>query len=148
MSQCDAVVVEVSGDEVCVEVSRRAAACGNCQNADACQDGLSGSLGGSRRYRLDNSINARVGDHVQLTVDDGMVWRASMASYVLPVALVIAGAGIGQSVAGDVWAILGALAGLGCGIVMLRRNELGERRRGNPFSLHVQTKEVRFKESS
>ena len=148
MNQCDAVVVEISGDEVCVEVSGREAACGHCKNADACQDGLSGSLGGSRRYRLENSINARVGDHVQLTVADGTVWRASLASYVFPVALVIGGAGIGQSVAGDVWAIMGALAGLGCGFIILRRNELSERRRGSPFSLHVQTKEVRFKESS
>jgi sigma-E factor negative regulatory protein RseC len=148
MSQCDALVVEASGSEVWVEVSGRAAACGNCENTAACQDGLLGSNTGPRRYRLENRIGARVGDRVQLTVADGTLWRASVASYLLPVLLAIAGAVIGQSMAGDAWAVMGTVIGLGCGLVLLRRNENSARRNGNLFSLHVPTKEVRFKESS
>jgi sigma-E factor negative regulatory protein RseC len=148
MSQCDAVVVEASGNQVLVEVPGRAPACGSCQTQDACQDGLLGLSAGPRRYRLDNLIGARVGDRVSLTVADGTLWRASLASYGLPVLLAIAGAAIGQSLAGDPGAVTGTLAGLGCGLALLRRKELRVRHDANLFSLQVQTKEVRFKEKS
>jgi len=148
MSQCDAIVVEVSGTEVWVEVPGRAPACGSCKSVDACQDGLLGLRAGPRRYRLDNLIGAGVGDRVSLTVADGTLWRASVASYVLPVLLAIAGAVIGQSAAGDAWAVTGTLTGLGCGLFLLRRKEFHARHDRNLFSLQVQTKEVRFKEQS
>jgi sigma-E factor negative regulatory protein RseC len=148
MSQCDAVVVEAAGSEVWVEVPGRAHACGSCKNTDACQGGLLGLGAGPRRYRVNNLIGARVGDRVQLTVADGTLWRASLASYVLPVLLAIGGAVIGQSMAGDAWAVLGTLAGLGCGFALLRRHEIRSRRKGHMFSLQVQTKKVRFKEQS
>jgi sigma-E factor negative regulatory protein RseC len=146
MSQCDAVVVEASANEVLVEVSGRAPACGSCQTQDACQTGLLGLSAGPRRYRLDNLIGAKVGDRVSLTVADGTLWSASLASYGLPVLLAIAGAAIGQSVAGDPGAATGTLAGLGCGLRLLRRKELRARHDASLFSLQVQTKEVRFKE--
>ncbi|MDP1734122.1 MAG: SoxR reducing system RseC family protein [Sulfuritalea sp.] len=148
MSQCDAVVVEASGGQVWVEVPGRAPACGSCRNVDACQDSLLGISAGPRRYRLENLIGARVGDHVQLTVAEGTLWSASLASYVLPVLLAIGGAAIGQSMAGDSWAVAGTVVGLGCGLALLRLNEIRARRHGNLFSLHVPTTEVRFKESS
>ena len=148
MSQCDAVVVEASGNEVLVEVPGRAPACGSCETQDACQTGLLGLSAGPRRYRVENSIGARVGDRVSLTVADGTLWSASLASYGLPVLLAIAGAAIGQSVAGDPGAATGTLAGLGCGLLLLRRKELRARHDASLFSLQVQTKEVRFKEKS
>lgn len=148
MSQCDAVVVAVSGDEVWVEVPGRAPACGNCPSPDACQDGLLGMTAGPRRYRLENRIGARVGERVSLTVANGTLWRASLASYVLPVLLAIAGAVLGQSMADDAWAAIGMLAGLVCGFALLRGKEIRARHDDGLFSLQVQTKEVRFKEKS
>lgn len=148
MSRCDAVVVDVSGSEVWVEVPARASACGNCKTADVCQGGLLGLSAGPRRYRLDNLIGARVGDRVSLTVADGTLWRAALASYLLPVLLAIGGAVIGQSVAGDVWAVMGTLIGIGGGLVLLRRNEFRARHDASLFSLQIQTKELRFKEKS
>lgn len=148
MSQCDAIVVEASEREVLVEVPSRAPACGSCQSADACQDSLLGQGAAPRRYRLENRIGARVGDSVRLTVAEGALWRASLASYVLPVLLALAGAMIGQSMAGDAAAVAGTLAGLGCGLALLRWRELRARRQGQLFSLHVKSMEVRFKESS
>jgi sigma-E factor negative regulatory protein RseC len=148
MSQCDAVVVAAEGSEVWVEVPSRAPACGSCKTVDSCQDGLLGLSAGPRRYRLQNLIGAKVGDRVQLSVAEGTVWRASLASYVLPLLFAIAGALIGQSLAGDVWAALGSLAGLGCGFVLLRRNEIRARDERGLFSLQVHTHEVRFKEQS
>jgi sigma-E factor negative regulatory protein RseC len=148
MSRCEAIVVAVAGDEVWVEVPGRAPACGSCKSADDCQTGLLGLSAGPRRYRLENLIGARVGDRVSLNVADGTVWRASLASYVLPLLLAIMGAAIGQSVADDAWAVVGMLAGLACGWVLLRRRELDASQDRNPFSLQLQSKEVVFKDQS
>lgn len=148
MSQCEAVVVAVAGGEVWVEVPERAPSCGNCKTVDACQTGLLGLGTGPRRYRLENRIGARVGDQVQLTVADGTVWRASLQSYVLPVLLAIGGAAIGQFATGDPGAVLGMLAGLGCGLLLLRRNELRARGDVSQFSLQVETLKIRIKEQS
>jgi sigma-E factor negative regulatory protein RseC len=148
MSQCEARVVAVSGGEVWVEVAGRAPTCGNCKTADACQTGLLGLSTGPRRYRLENRIGAQVGDRVQLTVAEGTLWRASLWSYGVPLLLAIAGAIIGQFVSGDAAAVAGTLAGLGCGMVVLRLREVRARGEGNLFSLQVQTKEMRFKEQS
>ncbi len=83
---------------------------------------------------------------MQLTVADGTVWRASLMSYVLPLLLAIGGAAIGQVAAGDVGAVLGMLAGLGGGLLLLRRNELRARDDASLFSLQVDTRKIRFKE--
>lgn len=148
MSRCDAVVVELAGTDAWVEVPGRAPACGSCKTADACQQGLLGLKAGPRRYRLKNRVRARVGDRVQLTAADGTLWRAALASYVLPLLLAIAGAFIGQFLAGDGWAVMGTLAGLGCGFALLRGNEIRARDDGRLFSLQIQTMEGRFKEKS
>ena len=148
MSQCDAVVVEASGSVVWVEVPARASACGNCKTPESCQSGLLGLNAGPRRYRLDNLIGASVGDRVSLTVADGTLLRAALASYVLPLLLAIGGAVIGQSIAGDVGAVTGTLIGIGGGLVLLRRKEFRARHDASLFSLQVQTMEVRFKEKS
>lgn len=148
MNQCDALVVAASGPDVWVEVSARASACGSCETVDACQGGLLGAAAAPRRYRLENRIGARVGDRVQLTVAEGTVWRASLVSYVLPLLLAIGGAVIGQFHSGDVGAVLGLLAGLACGVLLLRRNELRARRDVSLFSLQVPTREIRFKEQA
>ena len=146
MSQCEAVVVAVADDEVWVEVPERAPTCGSCKTAGACQTGLLGLSAGPRRYRLENRIGASVGDHVQLTVADGTVWRASLMSYVLPLLLAIGGAAIGQFVTGDVGAVLGTMAGLGCGLLLLRRNEIRARGDASLLSLQIDARKIRFKE--
>lgn len=148
MSQCEAVVVAASGVEVWVEIPGRAPSCGSCKSADTCQDGLLGLSAGSRRYRVDNLVGARVGDRVQLTVTDGTLWRAALASYVWPLVLAIMAAVVGQALAGDAGAVAGTLVGAGCGFVLLRRNEIRARQERSLFSLQVQTEEVRFKEKS
>ena len=148
MSRCDAVVVEVTEGEVWVEVPGRAPACGSCKSTEVCQDGLLGLSAGPRRYRLDKPTGVRVGDRVSLNVADGTVWRASLASYVLPVLLAIGGASIGQSAAGDLWALMGMFDGLACGLVLLRLIEIRARRDNSLYSLQLQTKEVVFKEQS
>jgi sigma-E factor negative regulatory protein RseC len=141
-------VVEATDHELVVEVPARAPICGSCKTADACQEGLLGLSAGPRRYRLKNQIGARVGDRVDLTVAEGALWRAALASYGMPVLLAMGGAAVGQSLAADSGAVSGMLTGLGAGLFLLRRKEFRARRDAGMFSLHVQTREVRFKEKS
>ena len=82
------------------------------------------------------------------TVADGTVWRASLLSYVLPLLLAIGGAAIGQFAAGDAGALLGTLAGLGCGLVLLRRNEIRARSDASLFSMQIESLKIRIKEQS
>ena len=145
MSRCDAVVVEVSGADAWIELPARAASCENCSKTEACSEGLIGSAG-VRRYRLANSIGARVGDRVQLTIADGGLWQASLASYVLPLLLAMAGAMLGQAMGSDGRAAIGTLLGLGVGLLLLRRRELRVRHDQNLVSLQFPTQEIRFEE--
>ena len=145
MSRCDAVVVAVSGGEAWVELPARAASCGNCSKTESCSEGLIGSAG-VRRYRLANSIGARVGDRVQLTIADGGLWQASLASYVLPLLFAIAGAMLGQAMGSDGLAAVGTLLGLAVGLLLLRRSELRVRHDQNLVSLQFPTQEIRFEE--
>ena len=145
MSRCDAVVVEVGGNDAWVELPARAPSCGNCKNTDACVEGLAGNAG-VRRYRLANRIGARVGDRVQLDIADGMLWRASLASYVWPLLLAIAGAMVGQVLGDDAWAASGTLFGLVIGLFFLRRREVQVRDNQELISLQFPTREIRFEE--
>ena len=145
MSQCDAVVIEVNGDEALVELPARAAACGNCKDSAACSAGMPGE-GGVRRYRLSNRIGARVGDHVQLGSADGLLWQASLASYVVPLLLALAAAWVGQACGGDGAALVGLLLGLGSGLWLLRRRELQARRDPAMISLQFPTQDIRFED--
>ena len=145
MSRCDAVVVEVSGADAWIELPARAASCENCSKTEACSEGLIGSAG-VRRYRLANSIGARVGDRVQLTIADGGLWQASLASYVLPLLFAIAGAMLGQAMGSDGLAAVGTLLGLAVGLLLLRRSELRVRHDQNLVSLQFPTQEIRFEE--
>ncbi len=146
MSQCDAVVVEVVGVEAWVELPARAPSCGNCKSTDACSGSLVGNAG-MRRYRLANAIGARVGDRVQLHIADGSLWQVSLASFVLPLLLAIAGAALGQAGGGDAWAVAGTLLGLGCGLLLLRRRELRARRDHDLITLQFPSREIRFEEA-
>lgn len=145
MSRCDAVVIEVSGGDAVVELPARAAACGNCKDSAACQDGVLG-IGGVRRYRLANRIGARVGDRVQLGIANGLLWRASLASYVVPLLLALVAAWAGQTWRGDGGAVLGLLLGLAGGLWLLRRRELQARRDPAMICLQYPTQEIRFED--
>lgn len=144
MIQCDAIVVAVAPDHLWVELPQRATACGSCKSADGCQTGMLGLMPGPRRYRLNGSPGAQVGDRVSLQLAHGALWRASLLSYVLPLLLAIGGALLGQVTGGDSAAMIGTLTGLGLGFALLRGNELRARRMPGLFSLQPQLKEIRL----
>ncbi len=148
MSTCDALVVAVEDGAVLVEVAGRAPACGSCPSSGACHTDLAALGPGPRRFRLANRIGARVGDHVSLTVAEGTLWRAVLASYVIPLVLAMAGAAAGQSFGGDWAGVGGALGGLALGALLLRRRDRRLRDAPEMFSLQRPTLDIRFKEPS
>lgn len=132
MIQSEGVVVDVDADgrHVWVEIPERAAACGSCSSASGChsKSSLLGAEGGVRRYRVENPIDAKLGDRVSLGVADGTVLRASWFSYLLPALLAVAGASLGQHFGDDPGAIAGTVFGLVIGFGYLRRADRRLRR--------------------
>jgi positive regulator of sigma E activity len=119
--QSEAKVIAVDAGVAWVEIPERPASCGSCASSGSCHSNpLSGGKG-PRRIKLENSIHAKVGDSVYLSVADGRVFRASWLSYLLPAILAIAGAAVGQSIANDAGAVIGTVLGLVLGFVNLRR---------------------------
>lgn len=102
--------------------SPRQSACGSCVSKGHCGTGLLGdALTGARvsRIAVRNTLDAQVGDEVVLGLPEDGVVRASLLLYGLPLAGLVVGMGLAQS-AGDGWALLAGLAGLGAGLLLLR----------------------------
>lgn len=120
------VVIRVEDHHVWVEA--RKAGCGQCAGQTACGSGLLGLRGQSRQYRLTNTINARVGDAVMLTVADGEVLTGALWAYAMPLGLGLLGAALAATLGGgDGYAALALLAGISAGWLLLRlRSGSGE----------------------
>jgi len=123
MSQCNGRVLSIDADHVWVETDPRAVGCGNCDSPGGCRSGFFSGANAHRRYRVPNSINAAVGEEVQLTTADGSLLKISLLAYGLPTLLVVIGAALGQSLHGDLWAINGAIIGLLIGVLILRNGQ-------------------------
>lgn len=63
-------------------------------------------------YPVANPISATAGDAVVVGLPDGALLHASMASYGIPLALLLIGAGITGTIFGEPGAIIGGLSGL------------------------------------
>lgn len=116
MNESEAVVRRLDGDYAWLDLR---AGCDTCGEAGGC--GLSDGRGKSLQ-RLRNDVGARVGDIVVLSVPDGIVLRAVVYCYLLPLALVIGLAASGMAFAQETGAILGAILGLASGWIALRRS--------------------------
>lgn len=114
MSDSEAVVARLEGEHAWLEVCRPSA-CGNCASAAACGTGQ-----GKRLQRVRNTIGARVGDSVIVTVADGAILKAALWSYLMPLLLALVGAGVGAALADDSGALIGLVVGLVAGTVALR----------------------------
>jgi sigma-E factor negative regulatory protein RseC len=115
MTESEAVVVRLDGDDVWLEIRD---ACSSCGGSAGC--GL-GDGKGRRPQRLRNTIGARVGDTVVLAVPEGAVLRAVFYCYLLPLLVALAGAASGMIFGGEPGAMLGAVVGLAGGWLVMRR---------------------------
>lgn len=119
MLEENAIVVDV--ERGMVELSTRAhSACGHCGASGSCAGGVLGELLGSRQNRLylPNTLGLRAGERVVIGIPDGLLVRASLMAYLLPLIGLFAGALAASSpTAGDA-AVAGAgLLGLGLGLL-------------------------------
>ena len=125
MLETRAIVVQIEGRYALVNASQ-GNGCEQC-NGKGCGSGKLTQLfcGKPRRFRVDNSIDARVGDEVIVSVADGAVLRGIGLVYLLPLALLVAGVLLGSLFATqmeqrDGYAAAGAGIGLIGGFILSR----------------------------
>ena len=110
----DAVVTRVDGNYAWLDVQDDSG-CASCSQSDTC-----GKRAKREPQRVRNDIGARVGQRVILSVPQGAVLKATLWTYMLPLALVLVGAASGLTFAGDPGAAVGAVAGLIVALGILR----------------------------
>ncbi len=125
MLDARAKIMRIEGQHAFVQADHRNE-CGEC-NGKGCGTGKLSQLfcGKPREFRVDNPINAGVGDEVVISVAEGAVLRGISLVYVLPLLLMVMGAILGggwveQPQQRDGCAALGALFGLAAGFVIVR----------------------------
>ena len=120
-----ATVVRVDGAVAFVE-SVQTGSCGQCQGKGCGTAKLSKVFCSEpRQFQVDNDIGAAVGDQVVVSVADGAVLRGIGLVYLLPLALLVAGAAFGSALAGeesqrDGYAAAGGALGLIAGFLLSR----------------------------
>jgi sigma-E factor negative regulatory protein RseC len=134
MLETRAVIVQVEGGHAFVQASQ-ANGCEQC-SGKGCGAGKLSQLFCSkpRQFQVDNSINADVGDEVIVSVAEGSVLRGISVVYLLPMLLLVLGAALGNTWAGqpgqqDGYAAAGAMIGLAAGFVIAKW--ISARRTGN-----------------
>lgn len=120
-----AIVMRVDAGKTFVEAAQ-ASGCGQC-SGKGCGTGQLSRMFCSqpRQFQVDNTIDASVGDRVVVSVADGTVMRGIGLVYLLPLALLVAGAALGNAVAvtdgqRDGYAAAGAAFGLAVGFLLSR----------------------------
>ena len=99
--------------------------CGGCKSKSSCAvSGLGQYFSGNRAaiaVTCDESV--RAGDELQMTMSEGDFLKAGVLAYLLPSLFTITGAGVAASLGyEDVGAVVGALSGFACGLLLVRLN--------------------------
>ena len=132
MLETRAIIVRVEGQHALVQASQ-ANGCELC-NGKGCGAGKLPRMfcGKPRRFRVDNPINAGVGDEVVVSVSEGAILRGIGLVYLLPISLMVTGAMLGTAWIGqpagqqDGYAAAGALLGLAVGFMAAKRISSGQ----------------------
>ncbi len=125
MLETRAKIMQVSGQYALVQASQTNG-CAQCRGK-GCGAGKLSRLFCSkpRQFRVENAINAGVGDDVVISVAEGAILRGIGLVYLLPLLLLVMGAMLGSAWAGqaelrDGYAAVGALSGLVAGFAVAR----------------------------
>lgn len=134
MLETSAKVVQVAGEITLVEANG-ASGCAQCKG-QGCGSGKLTQLfcNGPRQFRVENRINAKIGDVVIISVAEGSVLLGVSLIYLLPLLLLFAGALLAQQFAllddqRDGYGAVGALLGLVTGFVLAKWISLQRSRR-------------------
>jgi sigma-E factor negative regulatory protein RseC len=125
MLETRAVIMQTEGRHALVQANQ-ANGCEQC-NGKGCGAGKLSQLFCSkpREFKVDNPINARVGDQVIISVAEGAVLRGIGLVYLLPLMMLLAGALLGNIWAAQIgqrdgYAAVGALLGLTAGFALAK----------------------------
>lgn len=132
LSTTRAVVRDLDGEFALVEASQTG--CGRCNEPGGCGGLHPGKIlcaSKPRLFRALNTVGAQVGDSVNVAVAEGAIGAAATRAYLLPLALLLAGAIAGEALFGHrvgLWAsVSGALLGLGLGWRSLSAHRLSRK---------------------
>ena len=113
----------------------RQTACGLCGQTRGCGNSLWGKLFGhkSANFKAQNLINAKVGDHVIVGIDESALMKSALLLYIAPLATMLFGAILASRVVGsEAASLLGAVAGLLLGFIWVKGHTAG----GTYFQQH------------
>ena len=134
-------VVALESDGLWVETVRRST-CGSCGAKQGCGHGILNSMAAGQRNYTWVTLGGTpasaftIGDDVEIALPEEVIVSGSFVVYMLPILATVLGAVIGQSLllatlGADASAVLGAVAGFGAGIVLVRWH--ARRNRNNPL---------------
>lgn len=106
----------------------RKTACGLCGQTRGCGNSIWGKLFGhkSTNFTAQNTIHAKVGDHVIVGIDEAALMRSALLLYIVPLATMLIGAILVGRIAGtDAASILGAGLGLVIGFLWVKGHTTG-----------------------
>lgn len=134
MLEEQAKVLAVESDAVWVEADRRAG-CERCEAGQGCGGGVLGKLvrRGTSRVRALNEIdNLHAGDQVVIGLDERLLVRGSLMTYLLPLLCMLAAAILAEQVlqAADLVVAAAGILGLSIGLIILRAYTLRLMQRG------------------
>lgn len=114
--QTEGVVTRVDGSIAQVELL---ASCNSCSSSGC------GMLSQKkhRAFHVLNSANVRIGDRVVIEIPEGALLRSILLCYVSPLVFTLIGAILGETYAGEVASVTGALLGLFTGWIIVRWSE-------------------------
>ncbi|MDP2832273.1 MAG: SoxR reducing system RseC family protein [Pseudomonadota bacterium] len=123
MIETPARITRLEGDSAWV-VSAAPSSCGAC-GGKGCGSSLFARVlhADEPEYRVDNPIGAAVGEAVVVGLPDGALLSAAVSGYLVPLLLLLLGAGVGQQFAGELGAVSGGLCGLLLAALYLKRRK-------------------------
>lgn len=134
MIEENAIVIGLEQNSAMLEIVRRTP-CGLCGQTRGCGISLWGRLFGHRKniFKAVNQINAKVGDSVIVGVDEQALLISSLTVYGIPLAAMLVGAlliggifsGNSNPAHADLYAVIGAIAGLVIGLLWLKGHAAG-----------------------
>lgn len=126
MIEEQAVVLSTEGEQALLEIQRNQP-CGLCGATQGCGISLWSRVFGQRRstFSSHNQLQAKVGERVVVGVEEGALLKGSLLAYAAPLLLLCVGALLGSNLSDvqsgkDLYGGLGALLGLGLGLVSVR----------------------------
>ncbi|WP_137718813.1 SoxR reducing system RseC family protein [Methylobacillus flagellatus] len=128
MIEEQAVVLTVYDDAAELEVVRRTA-CSLCGQSRGCGVALFGRLfrHHSRVFSASNTIGAQPGDHVMVAIAPQALLVGALKVYAVPLLSLLLGSAAGSvlGAGADLYAVLGAVAGLALGMLWVRLHSMG-----------------------